>query len=208
MSKFVGQRGGPVLGVFASKDTAEINGYLKRQDIRVLLPADKRYVKFAWGKSKKNVDEKTKKEQETVELYALKGNRNNQAAISGGVVTGAKDSFDEMNKPIVEMQMNGQGAKAWEVLTGKAYIQKSNIAIVLDNVVYSAPGVTNGAISGGRSQISGNFDITEAKDLANVLEAGKLPASAEIVQSEVVGPSLGQEAIDNGTNSALIVKKY
>ena len=204
VSKFVGQRGGPVLGVFASKDTAEINGYLKRQDIRVLLPADKRYVKFAWGKSKKNVDEKTKKEQETVELYALKGNRNNQAAISGGVVTGAKDSFDEMNKPIVEMQMNGQGAKAWEVLTGKAYIQKSNIAIVLDNVVYSAPGVTNGAISGGRSQISGNFDITEAKDLANVLEAGKLPASAEIVQSEVVGPSLGQEAIDNGTNSALI----
>ena len=204
VSKFVGQRGGPVLGVFASKDTAEINGYLKRQDIRVLLPADKRYAKFVWGKLKKNVDEKTKKEQETVELYALKGNRNNQAAISGGVVTGAKDSFDEMNKPIVEMQMNGQGAKAWEVLTGKAYTQKSNIAIVLDNVVYSAPGVTNGAISGGRSQISGDFDITESKDLANVLEAGKLPASAEIVQSEVVGPSLGQEAIDNGTNSALI----
>jgi SecD/SecF fusion protein len=204
VSKFIGQRGGPVLGVFAPKDTAAINSYLKRQDIRVLLPADKRYAKFVWGKPKKNVDEKTKKEQETVELFALKGNRNNQAAISGGVVTGAKDSFDELNKPIVEMQMNGQGAKAWEVLTGKAYTQKSNIAIVLDNVVYSAPGVTNGAISGGRSQISGDFDITESKDLANVLEAGKLPASAEIVQSEVVGPSLGQEAIDNGTNSALI----
>jgi SecD/SecF fusion protein len=204
VSKFVGQRGGPVLGVFAPKDTAAINSYLKRQDIRVLLPADKRYAKFVWGKPKKNVDEKTKKELETIELYALKGNRNNQAAISGGVVTGAKDSFDELNKPIVEMQMNGQGAKAWEVLTGKAYTQKSNIAIVLDNVVYSAPGVTNGAISGGRSQISGDFDITESKDLANVLEAGKLPASAEIVQSEVVGPSLGQEAIDNGTNSALI----
>ncbi len=204
VSKFIGQRGGPVLGVFAPKDTAAINSYLKRQDIRVLLPADKRYAKFVWGKPKKNVDEKTKKELETIELYALKGNRNNQAAISGGVVTGAKDSFDELNKPIVEMQMNGQGAKAWEVLTGKAYTQKSNIAIVLDNVVYSAPGVTNGAISGGRSQISGDFDITESKDLANVLEAGKLPASAEIVQSEVVGPSLGQEAIDNGTNSALI----
>ena len=204
VSKFIGQRGGPVLGVFAPKDTAAINSYLKRQDIRVLLPADKRYAKFVWGKPKMNVDEKTKKEQETIDLYALKGNRNNQAAISGGVVTGAKDSFDELNKPIVEMQMNGQGAKAWEVLTGKAYTQKSNIAIVLDNVVYSAPGVTNGAISGGRSQISGDFDITESKDLANVLEAGKLPASAEIVQSEVVGPSLGQEAIDNGTNSALI----
>ena len=204
VSKFIGQRGGPVLGVFAPKDTSAINSYLKRQDIRVLLPADKRYAKFVWGKPKKDVDEKTKKELETIELYALKGNRNNQAAISGGVVTGAKDSFDELNKPIVEMQMNGQGAKAWEVLTGKAYTQKSNIAIVLDNVVYSAPGVTNGAISGGRSQISGDFDITESKDLANVLEAGKLPASAEIVQSEVVGPSLGQEAIDNGTNSALI----
>ena len=140
VSKFIGQRGGPVLGVFAPKDTSAINSYLKRQDIRVLLPADKRYAKFVWGKPKKNVDEKTKKELETIELYALKGNRNNQAAISGGVVTGAKDSFDELNKPIVEMQMNGQGAKAWEVLTGKAYTQKSNIAIVLDNVVYSAPG--------------------------------------------------------------------
>jgi SecD/SecF fusion protein len=202
--KFVSQGGGPVLGVVEPKDTAVINGYLKRQDIKVLLASDQRYAKFVWGKPKKNIDEKTKKELETVELYALKGNRNNQAAISGGVVTGAKDSFDELNKPIVEMQMNGQGSKAWEVLTGKAYTQKSNIAIVLDNVVYSAPGVTNGAISGGRSQISGDFDITETKDLANVLEAGKLPASAEIVQSEVVGPSLGQEAIDNGTNSALI----
>jgi SecD/SecF fusion protein len=102
------------------------------------------------------------------------------------------------------MQMSGQGAKAWEELTGRAYTQKSNIAIVLDDVVYSAPGVSSGPISGGRSEISGTFDITETKDLANVLRAGKLPAAAEIVQSEVVGPSLGQEAIDNGTNSAII----
>jgi SecD/SecF fusion protein len=102
------------------------------------------------------------------------------------------------------MQMSGQGARAWEELTGKAYTQKSNIAIVLDDVVYSAPGVTSGPISGGRSEITGAFDVTETKDLANVLRAGKLPAAAEIVQSEVVGPSLGQEAIDNGTNSAII----
>jgi SecD/SecF fusion protein len=204
LDKFVAQGGGPVLGVVSPKDTAVINGYLKRQDIRVLLPADKRYAKFVWGKPSSTIDEKTKKEVETVELYALKGNRDNQAAMSGGVVTDAKDSFDQSGKPSVTMQMNGQGAKAWEELTGRAFTQKSNIAIVLDDVVYSAPGVSSGPIAGGRSEISGVFDVTETKDLANVLRAGKLPASAEIVQSEVVGPSLGQEAIDNGTTSAII----
>lgn len=204
LDKFVSQGGGPVLGVVAPKDTAVINSYFKRQDIRVLLPSDKRYAKFVWGKTSTTIDEKTKKSVETVELYALKGNRDNQAAMSGGVVTDAKDSFDQMGKPAVTMQMSGQGAKAWEELTGKAFTQKSNIAIVLDDVVYSAPGVSSGPISGGRSEITGAFDVTETKDLANVLRAGKLPASAEIVQSEVVGPSLGQEAIDNGTNSAII----
>jgi SecD/SecF fusion protein len=204
LDKFVSQGGGPVLGVVAPKDTAVINSYFKRQDIRVLLPSDKRYAKFVWGKPSITIDEKTKKQVETVELYALKGNRDNQAAMSGGVVTDAKDSFDQLGKPSVTMQMSGQGAKAWEELTGKAFTQKSNIAIVLDDVVYSAPGVSSGPISGGRSEISGVFDVTETKDLANVLRAGKLPASAEIVQSEVVGPSLGQEAIDNGTDSAII----
>jgi SecD/SecF fusion protein len=204
LDKFVSQGGGPVLGVVEPKDTAAINSYFKRQDIRILLPSDKRYAKFVWGKPSSIVDEKTKKSVETVELYALKGNRDNQAAMSGGVVTDAKDSFDQMGKPAVTMQMSGQGAKAWEELTGKAFTQKSNIAIVLDDVVYSAPGVSSGPISGGRSEITGAFDITETKDLANVLRAGKLPAAAEIVQSEVVGPSLGQEAIDNGTNSAII----
>ncbi len=204
LEKFVSQGGGAVLAIVDPKDTATINSYFKRQDIRNLLPADKRYAKFVWGKPSINVDEKTKKSIETVELYALKGNRDNQAAMSGGVVTDAKDSFDQLGKPSVTMQMNGKGAKDWEELTGKAYTEKSNIAIVLDDIVYSAPGVTSGPISGGRSEISGVFDVSETKDLANVLRAGKLPAAAEIVQSEVVGPSLGQEAIDNGTNSALI----
>jgi SecD/SecF fusion protein len=204
LEKFVSQGGGAVLAIVDPKDTAAINSYFKRQDIRNLLPADKRYAKFVWGKPSINVDEKTKKSIETVELYALKGNRDNQAAMSGGVVTDAKDSFDQLGKPSVTMQMNGKGAKDWEELTGKAYTEKSNIAIVLDDIVYSAPGVTSGPISGGRSEISGVFDVSETKDLANVLRAGKLPAAAEIVQSEVVGPSLGQEAIDNGTNSALI----
>ncbi|HMK05928.1 MAG TPA: protein translocase subunit SecDF [Flavobacterium sp.] len=202
--KFVSGGGGAVLGVVNTKDTAVINGWLKRADIKLLMPADKRYAKFVWGKPSSSVDEKTKKEVETVELYALKGNRDNQASMSGGVITDAKDSFDQLGKPSVTMQMNGQGAKSWEELTGKAYAQKSNIAIVLDDIVYSAPGVTSGAISGGRSEISGVFDVTETKDLANVLRAGKLPAAAEIVQSEVVGPSLGQEAINNGTKSALV----
>ena len=201
--KMLSQGGGPVLGLFAPKDTAVVNGYLKRSDIKILLAPDQHYVKFVWGKLTKIKDAKDK-QIDAVELYALKGNRDNIAAMGGGVVTDAKDSFDQLGKPSVSMQMSGQGAKAWEELTGRAYTQKSNIAIVLDDVVYSAPGVSSGPISGGRSEISGAFDVTETKDLANVLRAGKLPAAADIVQSEVVGPSLGQEAIDNGTTSAIV----
>jgi SecD/SecF fusion protein len=201
--KIIAQGGGPVLGLFSPKDTATVNGYFKRQDVINLLPAEQRYAKFVWGKLTTIKDAKDK-DIEAVELYALKGNRDNVPAMSGGVVTDAKDTFDQSGKPAVSMQMNGQGAKGWEELTGRAYTQKSNIAIVLDNIVYSAPGVGSGPIAGGRSEISGSFDITETKDLANVLRAGKLPASADIVQSEVVGPSLGQEAIDHGTNSAIV----
>jgi len=203
LDKIIAQGGGPVLGLFAPKDTAVVGEYLRRADIRVLLAGDQRYAKFVWGKPTKIKDAKSK-EINAVELYALKGNRDNVAAMSGGVVTDASDTFDQLGKPAVSMQMNGKGAKAWEELTGKAYTQKSNIAIVLDNVVYSAPGVSSGPIAGGRSEISGDFDVTETKDLANVLKAGKLPASADIIQSEVVGPSLGQAAIDAGTISSIV----
>ena len=198
------QGGGPVLGLVAVSDTAKINSYFKRQDIRALIPADKRFVKFVWGKPTESIDEKTKKVTELVELYALKGNKDNQAPMSGGVITDARDTFDQGGKPAVSMQMSGQGAKVWEELTGNAYTTKGYIAIALDDVVYSAPGVTSGPIAGGRSEISGNFDVSETKDLANVLRAGKLPAAAEIVQSEVVGPSLGQKAIDAGTTSSIV----
>ena len=204
LGKIVGQGGGPVLGLFAKKDTAAVGGYLRRADIRLLLQGNQRFTKFVWGISENVKDEKTKKDVEIFSLYALKGNRDGVAPMSGGVITDAKDDFDQMGKPAVSMQMSGKGAKIWEDLTGKAYTQKSSIAIVLDNVVYSAPGVKSGPISGGRSQISGSFDITQTKDLANVLRAGKLPASADIIQSEVVGPSLGQEAIDAGVTSSLI----
>ncbi|SHG05504.1 protein translocase subunit secF /protein translocase subunit secD [Flavobacterium segetis] len=203
LDKIIAQGGGPVLGLFSPKDTAVVNGYLKRADIRILLSGEQRYAKFVWGIPTPIKDAKGK-DVDAVELYALKGNRDNVPAMSGGVVTDAKDTFDQLGKPAVSMQMDGQGAKSWEELTGRAYTQKSNIAIVLDDVVYSAPGVSSGPISGGRSEISGAFDVTQTKDLANVLRAGKLPAAADIVQSEVVGPSLGQEAIDNGTNSAII----
>jgi len=203
IDKIIAGGGGPVLAQFAPKDTAVIGGYLRRADIRILLGADQHYAKFVWGKPTSIKDAKGKA-IDAVELYALKGNRDNVASMGGGVVTDAKDTFDQLGKPAVSMQMSGQGAKAWEELTGKAYTQKSNIAIVLDNVVYSAPGVSSGPISGGRSEISGSFDISETKDLANVLRAGKLPAAADIIQSEMVGPSLGQEAIDNGTTSAIV----
>jgi len=203
LDKIVSQGGGPVLGLFSPKDTAVVNSYFKRADIRILLSGDQRYAKFVWGKPTTIKDAK-EKDVEVVELYALKGNRDNIASMGGGVVTDASDTFDQSGKPAVSMQMNSQGAKSWEELTGRAYTQKSNIAIVLDDIVYSAPGVSSGPISGGRSEISGSFDITETKDLANVLRAGKLPASAEIIQSEVVGPSLGQAAIDAGMWSSIV----
>ncbi|RYJ38504.1 Bifunctional preprotein translocase subunit SecD/SecF [Flavobacterium anhuiense] len=207
--KMIVQGGGPVLGYFAPKDTAAINDYFKRPEIRVLLAADQHYAKFVWSKpttikDPKAKDIKSAADIEAVELYALKGNRDNNPAMSGGVVTDAKDTFDQMGKPAVSMQMNSQGAKVWEELTGRAFAQKSYIAIVLDDIVYSAPGVTSGPIAGGRSEITGSFDVAETKDLANVLNAGKLPASADIIQSTVVGPSLGQAAIDAGTISSVL----
>ncbi len=204
LDKFISQGGGPVLGIVSVKDTATINSYFKRADVRALIPADKRFVKLVWGKPTTTKDEKTKKETETFELYALKGNKDNVAPLSGGVITDARDTFDQLGKPAVSMQMNGQGSKKWEELTGNAFTTKGYIAIALDNVVYSAPGVSSGPIAGGRSEISGNFDIAETKDLANVLRAGKLPARAEIIQSEVVGPSLGEKAIHAGFISSIV----
>ncbi len=214
IDKFVAYGQGAVLGYFSPKDTVSINSYLKRADIKILLTADQHYAKFAWGipseidvLDKRLVDPlKAKNSIKTIaiELYALKGNRDNQPPMSGGVITDAKDTFDQVGKPAVSMQMNAKGSKIWEELTGKAYTTQGNIAIALDNIVYSAPGVSTGPISGGNSEISGSFTLTETKDLANVLRAGKLPAAAEIVQSEVVGPSLGQEAIDNGTRSSIV----
>ena len=191
-----GNQRGPVLATFKAQDTAQVMDYLQNPQIRSLLPSEMRYAKFVWGVP----DEET----ETAGLYALKGNRNMEPPLSGSVITDAQQTYDQLGRIAVSMQMDGTGAKIWEDMTGKASNEQSQIAIVLDNVVYSAPGVSTGAISGGRSEITGDFTITEGQDLANVLRAGKLPASADIIQSEVVGPSLGQEAIDSGIMSFVI----
>ena len=198
LDRIVGQgfQGGPVLAQFASRDSDLILGYLNQSDVRKLLPSEYRYIRFAWGKPITDSD--------VVELYALKSNRDNKAPLSGGVVVDALQTFDQVGNAAVSMQMDSRGARIWENMTGKAFKEASNIAIVLDNIVYSAPGVSSGAISGGRSEITGSFTLNEAIDLANVLRAGKLPASAEIIQSEIVGPSLGKEAIEAGINSFVI----
>jgi len=192
----LGYQGGPIIAKFEIKDKETVLDYLNRPEVRALLPAEQRYAKFVFGKPEKD--------SEIVDLYALIGNRENVPQLSGAVVTDARNQFGPTGKSEVSMQMNAKGAKIWEEMTGKAYTQGSQIAIVLDNVVYSAPGVTTGPIAGGSSSISGDFSLNEAIDLANVLRAGKLPASADIIQSEVVGPSLGKEAIESGTMSFLI----
>ena len=198
LDRIVGQgfQGGPVLAQFAARDSDLIMSYLDQPEIRKLLPSEYRYTRFVWGKPTA--------EGNIVELYALKSNRDNLAPLSGGVVVDALQTFDQLGNPAVSMQMDSRGARIWENMTGKAFKDASNIAIVLDNIVYSAPGVSSGAISGGRSEITGNFTLNEGIDLANVLRAGKLPASAEIIQSEIVGPSLGKEAIEAGIYSFLI----
>ncbi len=182
--------------VAAVTDTAEISSYLSKPEILRLLPPAIRYSKFAW--------ERPTEDSEVAQLFVLKSNRNNKPRISGDVVTDAQATFDQFGKPAVSMSMNTRGAREWERLTGEVFEQQNGIAIVLDNKVYTAPGVSKGPISGGRSEITGQFTPAETKDIATILRAGKLPAKAEIIQSEVVGPSLGREAIKAGFNSFLI----
>ncbi|MEY8021458.1 protein translocase subunit SecDF [Muriicola sp. SD30] len=193
------QLNGPgfAIGVAAVKDTAEIGSWLRMPEIRRLLPSEVQFTKFLW--------ERPSQDSEVASLFALKSNRDALPRISGDVVSDARDQFDQFNRPAVGMDMNVRGAKEWEKLTNEANLNNTGIAIVLDNKVYTAPGVSQvGGISGGSSEITGTFTVNETKDIANVLRAGKLPASAEIIDSFVVGPSLGQEAIDSGFTSFLI----
>ena len=183
---------GPLLGFAAIKDTAKVNEYLSRRDIRKLLPAELRYSKFLWTV-------KPREEAEGIlDLIAIKSNRKDEPALNGDVIVDADANFGPTGNVEVSMQMNNIGAKNWKRVTSNN-IGKS-VAIVLDDYVYSYPTV-NQEIPNGSSQISGNFDIQEGKDLANILKAGKLPARTHIIQADEVGASLGQKAIDNGLAS-------
>ena len=179
-----------VVGYANVRDTAAVNKIIYSAAAKQVLPSD---LKLLWGAkpadglSVKNV----------YELYALKVTQSNgHAPLEGDVITDAKDEFDQMsNRPSVSVSMNSDGARRWAEMT-KANINKA-IAIVLDGAVYSAPRV-NGEISGGNSQITGNFTIEDTKDLANTLKSGRMPAPARIVQEDVVGPTLGAQSIQQG----------
>ncbi len=184
---------GPVVGIADKKDIAKINEYLNMKQVKDILP---RNLSLKWGV--KAIDEK----EQYFYLYAIKmTNRDGTPALGGDVVTDANADFVQQagrSEQQVSMAMNAEGAKAWARLT-KENIGKA-VAIVLDDMVYSAPNVQV-EITGGRSQITGHFTPEEAKDLANVLKSGKMAASVHIVQEDVVGPSLGQEAINSGVIS-------
>lgn len=181
----------PVLGVTRVQDTAKINKYLHMKEVRALLPSSLKYANFLWDIPKKNND--------TIRLYAIKSNRKGVAPIEGDVISSARQEFSQFsNNPRITMSMKSHAAKQWAKMTEKNV--GKFVAVVLDNYVYTAPRV-NGKISGGNTEITGNFTIEEAKDVANALQSGKLPASAHIIQSEIVGPSLGKEAIDAGMKS-------
>ena len=191
----VNPNAGPVVGYANYKDTADINRYLSMAEVAAQLPKD---LRLKWGVSPFEYDPKA----QTFELYAIKSTeRNGKAPLEGDVVVDAKDEYDQYGKPAVSMSMNTDGARRWAQLT-KQNINRS-IAIVLDGYVYSAPNV-NSEITGGNSQITGHFTPEQAKDLANVLKSGKMPAPAHIVQEDIVGPSLGQASINAGVISFIV----
>ena len=184
----------PVLGSALVDNIDTIDAYLNKKEIRALLPSELRYAKFVWDLPAKNSN--------IVNLYALKGNRNGVAPIEGDVISKARQAFGQLGaNPEISMTMKGSAVKKWSKMTEKN-IGKF-VAVVLDNKVYTAPRV-NGKIPNGRTAITGQFTIEEAQDVANALQSGKLPAAAHIIQAEIVGPSLGQEAIDSGVMSFIL----
>ena len=185
---------GPIVGMAHSKDTAAINAYFAMKQIKELLPRD---LGLRW--TVKPLSAKS----EIFQLIAIRiTNRDGRAPLGGDVITDARADFAQTSAYAnVSMTMNAEGSKTWARMT-KDNIGKC-IAIALDGYIYSFPTV-NGEIEGGSSQITGNFTVEEAKDLANTLKSGKMPAPARIVQENIVGPSLGQEAINNGVISFVI----
>jgi SecD/SecF fusion protein len=193
---------GPMVGRAFGKDTARVNKLLARPEVKSLFPRD---LKLLWSAHPLG------KGSNVFGLYAIKQNPASlEAPLSGGVITDAYKSFDQFGTPEVDIKMNPLGSSAWEKMTeaavnstvnGKAV--KKCIAIVLDNRVFSAPRVQQ-KIAGGSSQISGIDDIEEADDLANILKSGKLEARTQVIEEQVIGPSLGKESIKAGLLSLII----
>ena len=184
---------GCMVGLAQALDTAEINALLNSEVAKQIFPAD---LSLKWGV--KSMDKAGK----IFELYAIRTTgQNGRAPLEGEVVTEAKDEFDQYGNPVVTMKMNTEGARKWAALT-EANVNHC-VAVVLDNLVYSAPNVMN-KIDGGNTQISGNFTTTETKDLANVLQSGKMPAPASIIQEDIVGPTLGAQSIQAGFISCIV----
>ena len=187
------QNQGCVVGYAHSRDMKQIDEYLAREEVKAMLPRD---LKLMWGV--KAIDEDGK----IFELYGIKSTqRNGRAPLEGDVIVSATDDYDSNGRPSVSMTMNTEGARRWAQLT-KQNIGKP-IAIALDGYIYSAPNVIN-EITGGQSQITGQFSQEDTKDLANVLKSGKMPAPAKIVQEDIVGPSLGQKSIQQGIISFIV----
>ena len=188
-----GAQSGCTVGFAQALDTAEINSLLSSDVAKQIFPAD---LSLKWGV--KAYDKAGK----VFVLYAIRTTGpNGRAPLEGEVVTDAKDEFDQYGNPIVTMKMNTEGARKWAAIT-EANVNHC-VAVVLDNLVYSAPNVIN-KIDGGNTQISGNFTTTETKDLANVLQSGKMPAPASIIQEDIVGPTLGAQSIQAGFISCIV----
>ena len=193
MLQLTGAQRGCLVGFAQALDTAEINQLLNSDLAKQIFPAD---LSLKWGV--KSYD----KAGRIFELYAIRTTGlNGRAPLEGEVVTEAKDEFDQFGNPIVTMKMNTEGARKWAALT-EANVNHC-VAVVLDNLVYSAPNVQN-KIDGGNTQISGSFTTTETKDLANVLQSGKMPAPASIIQEDIVGPTLGAQSIKAGFISCIV----
>jgi len=182
------------VGSVKLSDTAVVNKVLNSKVGKSLRPANLRYTQFIWGYKPESTD------PNSLVLYAIKGSINQKAPVDGAVET-ASIGYDDLSRVVVDMQMDSKGAKEWKTLTEKNVGKP--VAVTLDNRVYTAPNVV-GAIPNGRTQISGNFSQEEAKELVDVLGAGKLPAGAKVVQATQVGPSLGEESINAGVISFAI----
>lgn len=174
------------------RDTARVNDLLNDPEVRNLFPSN---MRFLWAvKPIQGANN-----NEYLEIYAIKKGRDGKAPVTGDFVSDARQDFDQTGRPEVMMSMNAAGARKWKQLTANNIGRQ--VAIVLDDYVYSAP-VVQSEIPGGNSSISGSFTIEEAQDLANILKAGKMPAPTRIVEEAIVGPSLGQESINQGLISS------